>query len=148
MSIKQITVAIDGYTGTLSDMAAALEAKNANIRALTIQESGSFKTARIIADNVLWVSSALWEAGFAANMSDVVAVKVPDESGGLSRVLGVIERSGVGIKYMYHVICRNENASQEGISLLVFRPYDIAKAEDALKVEGIRVLSQGDLSVL
>ncbi len=148
MSIKQITVAIDGYTGTLSDMAGVLEAKNAHIRALTIHESGSFKTARIIADNVLWISSALWEAGFVANMSDVVAVKVSDEAGGLSKVLGVVERSGAGIKYMYHVICRNENASQEGISLLVFRPYDIEKAEDVLKVEGIRVLSQGDLSAM
>ena len=66
----------------------------------------------------------------------------------LSKVLEVVERSGTGIKYMYHVICRNENASQEGISLLVFRPYDIEKAEDALKVEGIRVLSQGDLSAM
>ena len=89
MSIKQISVILDDQSQTLSRMAEVLASKNADMRALTVEESGNFRVVRLIADNVLWASSALWEAGFTANTADVVAAEVPDEAGGLARLLKI-----------------------------------------------------------
>ena len=97
----------------------------------------------------MWASSALWEAGFTADTADVTAVEIPDKDGGLSCVLNVIERAGIGIKYMYPVLSRKKTVSSGGgMPVLVFRFNDDVKAADVLKAEGIRVLGQGELSAL
>ena len=149
MSIKQISVILDVQSGTLSEMTKVLADKNVEMRALTFHEAGNFSVARIIVDNVLWASSALWQAGFTADTADVTAVEIPDKDGGLSCVLNVIERAGIGIKYMYPVLSRKKTVSSGGgMPVLVFRFNDDVKAADVLKAEGIRVLGQGELSAL
>lgn len=148
MSIKQISVILDDQTKTLGDMAEVLADKNADMRALTVEEAGNFRVVRIIADNVLWASSALWEAGFTANTADVVAVEVPDVAGGLAKLLNVIEHSGMEIKYMYPVLSRKKAGAigSGGMPVLVFRLTGNDNPEEILRLEGIRVLTQGELS--
>ncbi|MBR1657820.1 MAG: hypothetical protein IJ697_05065 [Synergistaceae bacterium] len=149
MSIKQISVILDEQSGTFSGMAKVLSDKNVEMRALTLYEAGNFRVVRIIADNVLWATSALWEAGFTVDTADVAAVEIPDEEGGLSRVLNVLERAGIEIKYMYPVLSRKKTVSLGGgIPMFVFKFEDDEKASEILRLEGIKVLRQGDLSEL
>ena len=150
MSIKQISVILDDQSAKLSEMAGVLSDKNADMRALTVEEAGNFRVVRIIADNVLWASSALWEAGFTANTADVVAAEVPDEAGGLAKLLNIIERAGMEIKYMYPVLSRKKaNAlGGGGLPVVVFKLSGRDNAEELLRLEGIKVLTQGDLSAL
>ena len=149
MSIKQISVILDEQSGTFSGMAKVLSDKNVEMRALTLYEAGNFRVVRIIVDNVLWATSALWEAGFTADTADVEAVEIPDEEGGLSRVLNVLERAGIEIKYMYPVLSRKKTISSGGgIPMFVFKFEDDEKASEILRLEGIKVLRQGDLSEL
>ena len=149
MSIKQISVILDEQSGTFSGMAKVLSDKNVEMRALTLYEAGNFRVVRIIVDNVLWATSALWEAGFTADTADVTAVEIPDEEGGLSRVLNVLERAGIEIKYMYPVLSRKKTISSGGgIPMFVFKFEDDEKASEILRLEGIKVLRQGDLSEL
>ena len=150
VSVKQISVILDDQSATLSRMAEVLAGKNADMRALTVEESGNFRVVRIIADNVLWAPSALWEAGFTANTADVVAVEVPDEAGGLAKLLNIIERAGMEIKYMYPVLSRKNAGALGGggMPVLVFKLSGSENPEEILRLEGIRVLTQGELSAL
>lgn len=150
MSIKQISVILDDQSAKLSAMAGVLADKNADMRALTVEEAGNFRVVRIIADNVLWASSALWEAGFTANTADVVAVEVPDEAGGLAKLLNIIERAGMEVRYMYPVVSRKKTGvlGRGGLPVVVFKLSGSEKPEELLKLEGIKVLTQGDLSAL
>lgn len=146
MSIKQISVILDEQSGTLSGIAKVLADKNVEMRALTFHEAGNFKVARIIVDNILWASSALWEAGFTADTAEVTAVEIPDKEGGLAEVLRIIERSGAEIKYMYPVVARNKTLSSGGgLPVVIFKFGDDEKASDLLKAEGIKLLSQNEL---
>ena len=148
MSIKQISVILDDQSAKLSRAAEVLASKNADMRALTVEESGNFRVVRIIADNVLWAMSALWEAGFTANTADVIAAEVPNESGGLAKLLGIIERAGMEIKYMYPVLSRKRSSALGGggLPVVVMKLSGHDNPEDVLKVEGIKVLTQGELS--
>ena len=150
MSIKQISVILDDQSAKLSKAAEVLASKNADMRALTVEESGNFRVVRIIADNVLWATSALWEAGFTANTADVIAAEVPNESGGLAKLLNIIERAGMEIKYMYPVLSRKRSSALGGggLPVVVFKLSGHDNPEDILKVEGIKVLTQGELSSL
>lgn len=150
MSIKQISVILDDQSAKLSAMAGVLADKNADMRALTVEEAGNFRVVRIIADNVLWASSALWEAGFTANTADVVAVEVPDEAGGLAKLLNIIERAGMEVRYMYPVVSHKKAGvlGRGGLPVVVFKLSGSEKPEELLKLEGIKVLTQGDLSAL
>jgi|GEM_PF-5641890 len=150
MSIKQISVILDDQSAKLSKVAEVLASKNADMRALTVEESGNFRVVRIIADNVLWATSALWEAGFTANTADVIAAEVPNESGGLAKLLGIIERAGMEIKYMYPVLSRKRSSALGGggLPVVVMKLSGHDNPEDVLKVEGIKVLTQGELSSL
>ena len=147
MSIKQISVILDEQSGTLSRMAEVLAAKNADMRALTVEESGNFRVVRIIADNVLWASSALWNEGFTASTADVVAVEVPDEAGGLAKLLNIIEKAGMEIKYMYPVLSRKRAAALGGggMPVMVLKLAGNANPEDILRLEGIKIISQEEL---
>lgn len=150
MSIKQISVILDDQSQTLSRMAEVLASKNADMRALTVEESGNFRVVRLIADNVLWASSALWEAGFTANTADVIAAEVPDEAGGLARLLNIIERAGMEIKYMYPVLSRKKSSALGGggLPVVVLKLSGSENPEEILRLEGIKVLTHADLSSL
>ena len=150
MSIKQISVILDDQSAKLSAVAEVLASKNVDMRALTVEESGNFRVVRIVADNVLWATSALWEAGFTANTADVIAAEVPDESGGLAKLLHTIERAGMEIKYMYPVLSRKKSSALGGggLPVVVFKLSGNENPEEVLKVEGIKILTQGELSSL
>ena len=149
MSIKQISVILDEQSGTLSEMSKVLSDKNVEMRALTVYEAGKFRVVRIITDNVLWASSALWQAGFTADTADVLAVAVPDEEGGLTRVLNTLEKAGIEIKYMYSVLSRKKITSLGGgMPVIVFSLNDNEKASEVLEAEGIKVLRQSEFSAL
>lgn len=149
MNVKQISVVLDEQSGSLCGIAKILAGKNVDMRALTVSESGNFRIVHIIVDNVLWALSALWEAGFTANMADVLAVEVPDEAEGLVKVLDALERGGIDVKYMYPVLSRKKTLSLGGgMPVLVFKLSDEARAEEILNAEGIKVLSQAELSMI
>ncbi len=104
---------------------------------MNVTKSGKFTVARMIVNNVLWATSALWEAGFTANLSDVLAAEIPPEPEGLAKVFEVLEDLGISVKYMYTV----KNAA-------VLRLSDNAVGESVFQHAGIKLLSQGELSAL
>ena len=71
-------------------------------------------------------------------------------AGGLAKLLNIIERAGMEIKYMYPVLSRKKvNAlGGGGLPVVVFKLSGKDNAEELLRLEGIKVLSQGDMSAL
>lgn len=150
VNVKQISVVMSNEPGSVLRMARVLSARKIDMRALTVAESSTFSTVRLIVDNVLWASSVLKEAGFTVSLNDVTAIEVPDVPGGLTKVLEVLDTEGINIEYMYEIQGRKIPMSLGGggMSLLVFRLNDNDKAVGAFIDEGIRVLGQGELSAV
>ena len=141
MSIKQVSVFLENRPGTLNEMTTALAAGNIDMRALSLAEAGEFGIARIIVDDVYTASNVLKEAGFIVNLTPVLAFAVPDEPGGLNRILSVFTAEKISIEYMYATL-----GGADGHANMIFRVADVKAAEVVLKARGLKPLTQEQIS--
>jgi hypothetical protein len=137
MSVKQISVFLENKKGRLADVTRLLTREKINIRALSLADTADFGVLRLIVNDPEACVEVLKAHQFVAQPTEVVAVEVPDRPGGLNGILEVFDTQGVNVEYMYGFVEKKvENA------ILVFRVEEQAKALDALKASGIRVLSE------
>ena len=144
MSMKQISVFLENKPGKLSEMTALLAENKIDIRALSLAETKDFGIARMIVDDVYEAANVLRGGGFIANFSPVLAFAVPDEPGGLNKLLGVFNAAKVNVEYMYAVL----GSSDSRHAYMIFRVTDTKNSEAALLAKGLRPLSQEEMAEL
>ena len=132
MTINQISVFLENRAGQLADITGILYESKVNLRAISIAETADYGVLRIIADDASRASAILLEHGFILTMTPVVAVGVPDQPGGLNRVLGIISGAGIDVEYMYSVF-----GQKDGNAYMIFRVSDTEKLSAALADNGI-----------
>ena len=132
MSVKQLSVFLENKPGTLNEMTSLLSHHNINMRALCLSETKDFGIARIIVDNILEATAILREADFIAILTPVLAFEVPNEPGGLNKLLGLFTEAGVNIEYMYSFL----DSKETGKAFIIFRVEDTETAEKALVERG------------
>ena len=135
MSVKQISVFLENKPGQLNKMTKVLADKGINMRAISLAETKDFGIVRMITDNLIEATTVLKEADFIASLTPVLVYRVPDEPGGLNRLLQAFSEAEVNLEYMY--------AAPE---YMVFRVANTEKSEAAVASRGFRSLSQEELS--
>jgi len=136
MRVEQLAVFLENRSGRLAEITRILAENDINIRALSVADTADFGILRLIVDKVDAAKQALKENGFTVGKTNVLAVEVPDQAGGLAGVLKIVEEQGLNVEYMYAFINRSgENA------ILIFRFEDMDKAINALQKEGVTILS-------
>ena len=83
MKVEQISIFIENKSGRLAEVARVLGEKGVNIRALSLADTSDFGILRLLVDNTDIAQTTLKENGFTVNKTEVVAVEVPDDPGGL-----------------------------------------------------------------
>ena len=142
MAIQQISVFLENKPGTLAEMTGVLADAKIDMRALSLAETKDFGIARMIVDDVYEASNVLKEAGFVNSLTPVVGALIPDEPGGLNKILQVFTEEKVNIEYMYAFL-----GGSSGNAYMLFRVgKDMEKAaENALSKKGIRLVTQDEI---
>ena len=138
MSVNQISVFLENKPGTLNRMTRVLAEHDIDMRALSLAETKDFGIARIIVDDVIAATTVLKEADFVASLTPVLAFDIPDEPGGLARLLDTFTAAQVNIEYMYAFL----GGKKVNRATMIFRVADTKHAEAALVSRGLRPLSQ------
>lgn len=99
--IKQITVFLPNKPGKLAAMSHAVADAGVQIHALMVSETTDYGTVRLIVDMPDECLAALKDAGYAADMTEVIAVPVDNVPGGLARVLDNLTTAGLDVGYAY-----------------------------------------------
>lgn len=136
MRVKQISLFLENKTGRLLEVMETLSNKHINIRALSIADTTDFGILRLIVNEPKLAYDILKERGFTVSTTDVIAVEVDDEPGGLGRALKALEDSGINIEYVYAFVEKSTDKA-----LVVFRVEDVDGAIDLLTANGINTLS-------
>ena len=144
MSVKQISVFLENKAGTMMAMTDTLAAHNIDMRALSLAETSDFGIVRLIVDDVYTASTVLKEAGFIHNITPVLGVCIPDEPGGLHRVLQVLSETGANVEYMYAFL----GGSSSKHAYMIFRVQERKEAAAALRAKGIQLVDQEHISQL
>ena len=136
MALKQISVFVPNETGSLEKLVNILAEAGVDMRAMSIADTQEFGIMRMIVKGNTKATTALREAGYLVNISYVTAVEIPDEPGGLARVVSILASHGVNIEYTYAFMTRSH-----GKACVVFRVEDNEAAERILGQNGIVTLS-------
>lgn len=142
MSIKQISVFLENKPGRLAEMTGLLAENNIDLRALSLAETKDFGIARMIVDDVFEAANVLRDGGFIANFSPVLAFAVPDEPGGLNKLLLAFNEAKVNIEYMYAFL----GSADTKHAYMIFRVAHTSEAEAALLRLGAKPLSQDEIA--
>lgn len=143
MTVKQISVFLENRPGTLADFTQVLSKNGIDLRALSLAEASDFGIVRIIVDDVYNASTVLKEEGYVFSITNVLAVAIPDEPGGLTKVIRTLGDCGVNVEYMYAFTGRHK-----GVAYMIFRVADHKAAVEVLQKSGIHPVSQEELENL
>ncbi|MFW9603887.1 MAG: ACT domain-containing protein [Trichlorobacter sp.] len=135
MNVEQLSIFIENKSGRLAEITNVLGAASVNIRALSLADTSDFGILRLIVDRVEQAQQVLKEKGFTVSKTEVVAVEVPDQPGGLSKILQILDSEAINVEYMYAFVERCG-----GNAVIIFRFDETDKA--------IRALSDGQIAVL
>ena len=140
MKVKQLSLFLENKPGSLSRPVKLLAKAKLNILTLSIADTQQFGILRLVLRDWEKAKKVLEKDGFVVKVSDMVAIEVADEPGGLAKILETVEQARVNLEYMYGFTLR-----KEGKGVLAFRFDDPDRAIAALQKKGINPVSSVDL---
>jgi hypothetical protein len=132
MKIPQLSVFLENRSHSLLEPLQALAAAGINLSGITLADSEQFGILRLVLRDWMRARDLLQTAGWAVTVTDIVAIDVDDQPGGLVRTLEVLAAAGANIEYMYGFYLRGS-----GRAAMLFRFDDTAVAIAALQAAGV-----------
>ena len=127
MKAEQLSVFLENRAGRLAEVIHTLAEAGINIRALSLADTSDFGILRLIVCDHEKAKAVLKEKGFTLGRTNVVAVEVPDEPGGLDSVLELVSKNDINGEYMYAFIQK-----AEGRAVMIFRFDKVDEAVELL----------------
>ena len=130
--VPQLSVFLQNRSGKLAAITRALSDSGVDIRALSIADTTDFGILRMLVSDVAQARAALSRQNCIVSVNQVVVVAVPDEPGGLARVLTLMAAGNIDIEYMYSLIDRGKDDAY-----MVFRVSDEQGLLNLLAANGL-----------
>jgi hypothetical protein len=135
MKIQQLSIFAENKPGHIAGPCRLLAQHGVDIRALALADTQRFGILRIIVSDPAKATKILEAAGHVVKATEVLAIPVADQPGGLAQVLTALEGSPVNIEYMYAF-----PFGHDGKAVLIFRFDDPDAAIKLLQAKGLAVL--------
>ena len=140
MKVKQLSLFLENKPGSLSRPVKLLAKAKFNILTLSIADTQQFGILRFVVRDWEKAKRLMEEEGFVVKVSDMVAIEVADEPGGLAKILVTLEKARVNLEYMYGFTLKSE-----GKGVLAFRFDDPDAAIVSLQKAGINPVRSVEL---
>ena len=137
MKVTQLTVFLENRSGRLAEIADVLGKAGVNIRGFSTTEAAEYGIVRLIVPDPEAARAILHKEGFTTHLSQVICVAVPDEPGGLARVLDELAAQQISVDYLYSISFQN----------ICFAVHDIDRAVELLK-DKVTLLSDAEVLAL
>jgi hypothetical protein len=135
MKVEQISIFLENKSGRLAEVTRILGDGGINIRALSLADTSDFGILRLIVNNTEKAKEILKKNNFTVGKTEVIAVEVPDNPGGLAHILEVLKKEDINVEYMYAFV---ERSGKDAV--IIFRFDDVDGAITVLGNNKIVVL--------
>lgn len=142
MFIKQLSVFIENEEGRLEEVLDVLKAEQINIISLSLADTSEYGLLRLITSDPEAGQAALKKKGFAARLTDVLAVRLSHQIGQLQEILSIVCKAGLNVEYMYALSNKEENAS------IICKISNGDEAAQLLQSKEVELYSQEDMARL
>jgi hypothetical protein len=136
MKVKQISVFLENRRGRLAEVTRVLGENELNIRALSLADTSDFGVLRMIIDHPDKAYMVLKENHYTVRETDVVALEVADQPGGLAGVLQSLNEQDVNVEYLY-AFPERESVDK---AIMIFKFDDVDNAIEALQKSDINIM--------
>lgn len=143
MKVKQLEIPLEKHSARLADISHTLAENVINIRAISLVDTQDFGILRLVVNDTNRAAQVLQEHGFHVEITEVLAVEMPDKPGALDCILQVAGKSGLSVEYMYAFTKKSGDSG-----LLLFRFNDQDAAEEVFHKAGCRLLSDDEVHAL
>ena len=109
-----------------------------NIRGFSVSDTIDYGILRLVVDKPDDALAVLKKAGFTVRENPVICIDLPDEPGGLARVLKIVADAGVNIEYVYSLVA----------TYVVINVADVGRALHLLADRPVRLVSQEDIAAV
>ena len=140
MLVKQISVFLENKEGRVAQVARILSDAGINIRALSIADTTEFGILRLIVDKPPVAENALRGEGLTVSITEVIAISIEDEPGGLADALQVLHEDKISVEYIYAFISKTSHKAN-----VILRVEDCDRAIESLQANGFEVLKADDV---
>ena len=101
ITIQQLSVFLENRQGRLDEVLSVLAGNDVNIVALSLADTTECGMVRMMVFGPDRGKAVLREHGITAMLTDVVALRVPHETGSLSKAMHQIMEGEINVEYMY-----------------------------------------------
>ncbi|MCK5269726.1 MAG: ACT domain-containing protein [Sedimentisphaerales bacterium] len=140
MKLNQLSVFLENKPGRLSEPCRILAEADINILTLSLADTQQFGIMRLVVKEWEKAKEALEKAGCVVNVTEVVALEVQDQPGGLESVLKIIEQGDINIEYIYAFTFRRKDKA-----IIIFRFEEPDTAIKILQSKGVNVIGDVEL---
>lgn len=140
MQVRQISVFLENRAGRMAEVAELLGQNGVNIRAVSLADTHDFGIVRLIVNDVDKALQLLRAHKFTVHDTEVIAISISDEPGGLANVLDLFGREKLNVGYLYGFVEKPATSA-----ILIFRFEEMDRAIQVIKAHGLRLLSGDEL---
>ena len=139
--VRQFSIFLPNKVGAMLDVVKLLNARHADVVALTISESTDSAIARIIVSDPDLVDNLFGEHDVAHSVCEMVVVELTEVAGQLAKLLAALLMAEVNVHFTYPLLTR-----PRGFCAIALHVDDADCASSVLQGEGFKLLSQSDIS--
>ena len=146
MTVSQISVFANSRPGHMNRVLDLFEGAGVSVRGFSAADTGEYGILRFIVDRPEAAMEALKDAGCACVVSPVICLKLVDEPGELSRVMGVLAKCGINVVYSYSMISTyillSTSEPERAQALLADEPVELISQEDIARIVAERAAKE------
>jgi hypothetical protein len=142
MKIRQLSLFLENRPGQLRVPFKVLGDAGIDVLTMSLADTQQFGILRLVVKDWERARAVLEAAGSVVNVTDVIALDVPDQPGGLAGVLEAFDKLGLGIEYMYAFAASRERGSH---ATLLVRLEDPDAAIRQLTAGGVKLVAADEL---
>ena len=101
MKFKQLSIFLENRPGRLYKACQTLADAGINLDVVTLADTEHFGILRVLTKDLDKALAICKEAGAITEVTEVIAVQVPDVPGGLAKLLAIFKDTDINIEYMY-----------------------------------------------
>lgn len=138
--LKQLSVFLENKEGRMLSTLEVIEEIGVNIRALSLADTSEFGLLRLIVTEPMKVKEELEKRNFIVKITDVLAVAMDDEPGGLNKILRIIDEEKINLEYLYAFV-----EQQKYDAIVILRLEDMEKGAEIFEKSDAKIIAPEEI---